>query len=220
MPVTTRSQRTTSAVKFVLPKPAHSYAEVAKNKFIMHMQKLMHCCETAKGKENKMRVSLQIFKYVNKELSGLIQNTSEKMWINFAATILIKTVDIMNQYNSFSQYDKLCIDREVVEGLNAEMLESRNFVTKLIKNNWNLSAEPIFVRAKEYIVSTENTRPRRNIKPVDYTGMDSREVVSSSGEIETVWQDTTTKEDPDYEFEEDEDEDEDEDEEEDEEDED
>lgn len=207
MPVTTRSQRTTSAVKFVLPKPAHSFAEVAKNKFIMHMQKLMHCCEKAKGKENKMRVSLQIFKYVNKELPGLIQNTSEKMWINFAATILIKTVDMEAQCNSFLEYDKLCIYREVVEGLNAEMLESRNFVTELIKKNWGLSTQPIFVQAKEYIVSTQNARPRRNIKPVDYTGMDSREVVSSSGEIETVWQDMTTKQDPDYEFEEEDEED-------------
>ena len=213
MPVTTRSQRTSSAIKFVLPKPAHSFAEVAKNKFIMHMKKLMHCCETAKCKENKIVVSLAVFRYINKEFPGLIKNTSEKMWLNFAATILIKTVDLETQCNSFSEYDKLCIYREVVEGLNAEMLESRNFVTELIKKNWDLCTHPIFVQAKEYIVSTQNARPRRNIKPVDYTGMDSREVVSSSGEIETVWQDMTTKQDPDYEFEEDEDEDDEEDEE-------
>lgn len=198
MPVTTRSQRN-SAIKFALPKPAHSFAEVAKNKFIMHMKKLMHCCETAKCKENKIVVSLAIFRYINKEFPGLIKNTSEKMWLNFAATILIKTVDIETQCNSFLEYDKLSIYRDVVEGLNAEMLESRNFVTELIKKNWGFSTQPIFVQAKEYIVSTQNTRPRRNVKPVDYTGMDTLEVIYSSGEIETIWDDLTTKEDPDYE---------------------
>jgi len=188
MPVTTRSQRN-SAVKAVLTKPEYKYSEVAKNKFIMHMQNLLHWCDKAKGKENKMRASLEIFKYVNKELPGLIQKTSEKMWINFAATIFIKANDIDNQYNSFSVHDKLCIDREVVENLNSETQRSREFVTTLIKNNWDLSSEPNVIRAKEYIVSTENVRPRRSVKPVDYTGM--------MDEI-----DLTAKEDPDYEFEE------------------
>lgn len=171
MPVTTRSQRS-SAVKFVLPKPANSYAEVAKNKFIMHMKKLVHCCEKAKGVENKMRVSLEIFKYVNKELPGVVQKTSEELWIKLAAIIFIKTLDIENQYNGLSMADKKLIDKEVLENLNAEMQKSRNFTTTLIRDNWVLSSHPKFIQAKEYISRSENVRPRRSVARVSYVGMD------------------------------------------------
>jgi hypothetical protein len=202
MPVTTRSQ-CNSAIKFALPKPAHSYAEVAKNKFIMHVKKLLHYCEKARGEENKMRVVLETFKYTNKELPEIIQKTSEKLWINFAALVFIKSIDIENEYNNLSSENKRVIDKTLVKNLNAELRIARRFVTTLVKNNWNLSSEPIFIQAKEYISKIEiaNNRPRRSVKPVDYTGMDSIEVECDSGETITIWDDFTKEYDPDYEFE-------------------
>jgi hypothetical protein len=54
----------------------------------------------------------------------------------------------------------------------------------------------------------ECSRPlRRNIKNVDYTGMDTIEPESEFDVITNIWEDLTLEEDPDYEFEEDEQED-------------
>ena len=55
----------------------------------------------------------------------------------------------------------------------------------------------------------ESHRPhRKNIKRVDYTGMDSIEPVDEFDTITNIWADVTTNKDSDYEFEDDEDEDE------------
>jgi hypothetical protein len=131
------------------------------------------------------------------------------MWIKFAATVFIKTFDIDNQYNNFDDSDKTLINKEIIEKLNCEMCKTRHFVTTLIKNNWNLSSEPNVIRAKEYITKLENTRPRRNLKTIDYTGMDTIEPRDEFDIITNIWADLTIYKDPDYEFEDDEDDDED-----------
>lgn len=60
------------------------------------------------------------------------------------------------------------------------------------------------------IVDLKYQRPQRNIKRVNYTGMDSIEPESEFDGITDIWADITIEEDPDYEFEEEYDHDEDE----------
>lgn len=105
-------------------------------------------------------------------MPGVVQKTSEELWIKLAAIIFIKTLDIENQYNGLSMADKKLIDKEVLENLNAEMQKSRNFTTTLIRDNWVLSSHPKFIQAKEYISRSENVRPRRSVARVSYVGMD------------------------------------------------
>ncbi len=199
MPVTTRSQRTTSPVHFVAPKPVNkSDPELYKYCFIYNMKKLFAWCESAQGKENKIRMCLETYRYINKELPEIIQKTSVNMWINFAATAYMKTTEYISEIEKGNWAD---INSVLIENFTNEFTKTRNFVITLIKNNWNLSSEYIN-KVKKYITSMENARPRRSVKPVDYTGMDSIEVECDSGETITIWDDFTKEYDPDYEFEE------------------
>lgn len=201
MPAITRNQRKI-ANNVTISKPATSIAEESKNSFVANMNTLFALCKIAQGKENKMRICLEIYTKVNKELPKLI-DTSVAVWLRFAAAVFNKTSEFINDSKTGNWSE---INKKLVEKFNDEIYKTRNFVMTLIKNNWDLC--PIHeevTRAKEEITRLEKLRPRRNIPDVNYTGMDTIEPEDEFDGITDIWFDATIEEDSDYEFEEDED---------------
>ena len=200
MPVITRNQHK-NANHVAIPKPEISFNEKLQNSFIANMNTLVALCEIAQGKENKMRICLEIYTKVNKELPKLIE-TSVAVWLGFAATLFNKTTEFIIDSETGSWCE---IDKKLVEKFNIEIYKARNFVATLIKNNFDLfSTHEQVMKAKEEIIRMETLRPRRNIPRVNYTGMDTIEPEDEFDEITDIWFDTTIEEDSDYEFEEDE----------------
>ena len=161
------------------------------------IKSLLDDCQNAFGMENKMKIVLQIYKFINNEIGNLIQ----KKWIKFICVVFDKIIELETEYHSGSWNQ---IDKKLVKTLLDELYKAKFSTIKIIKN-YDETAFDIVSKTKEKIASLECQRPRRNIQRVDYTGMDSIEPENEFDGITNIWEDLTIKEDPDYEFEEDQD---------------
>ena len=176
---------------------------------------LLDDCQNAFSRENKMKIALQIYKFINDEIGNLIQ----KKWIRFICTVFYKIIELETDYYSGSYNE---IDKNLVKIFLDELYKAKICIMNIIKNfnethydNTDcfyidsktkeivLKTVEIVSKTKEVIASLESQRPRRYIQRVDYTGMDSIEPESELDGITNIWEDLTIKEDPDYEFEED-----------------
>lgn len=198
MPAVTRNQRKNVA-NVVATKPVvptHS-------SFCAETKVLLARCDSTIGKENKMRIALEIFEKVNKELPQLIAVEDQKMsWKNFAACVFNKINDFNDEYSSGNWND---IDNELVDKFVYELCKAKEFTAEIIRNYSGPCNTDLMIKAKNELERLATMRPRRNIKRVDYTGMDTIEPESEYDGITDIWADLTLSEDPDYEFEEDED---------------
>jgi hypothetical protein len=156
MPVITRSQSKKNCVN------------AAKHTFISDVHKLLCACSVAEGKENKMRVALEIFEYINQKLPEVVKRDGNESWGNFAAAVFNKTTEMLD--DAF-QGNWFYVDKTLAKQFSAELHKSRDITTCLIKNNPRSSSNPQVMEAAKL----ENTRPRRNIARVDYRGMDTME---------------------------------------------
>lgn len=156
MPVLTRSQSKKNCVNAV------------KHTFISDVNKLLCACSVAEGKENKMRVALEIFEYINQNLPEVVKRDENELWRNFAAAVFNKTTEMLD--DAF-QGNWFYVDKTLAKKFSAELHRSRDITTCLIKNNPRSSSNPQVMEAAKL----ENTRPRRNIARVDYRGMDTME---------------------------------------------
>ena len=160
MPVITRSQRKNSNI------------EEVKKHFVSNMNRLLEECDTAKGKENKMRVALEVYENVNKHLAELVEKYKSETWIGFTATVFNKTTDMLNDAKQGYWFG---VDDALVKKFNTELHKSRTLCMSIIKNNPMSSSKICIVRAKEDIAKMENSRPRRSVLRVDYRDMDMME---------------------------------------------
>jgi hypothetical protein len=178
MPVITRSQ---------------SKKNEMKDNFVLSLNKLMLLCSTAKGKENKMRVCLEVFQIVNNNLPELVKKNKGDVWIRLAATMFNKTTE-MNEDER--QGGWVYVDKTLSKKFKTELLKCREFTGSYVKANSVLSPKQdiCVFRAVEEIQKMEKSsrprrniarveeaakleysRPRRNIARVDYRGMDTME---------------------------------------------
>jgi hypothetical protein len=216
MPAVTRSIE--RSVQSSIPT-ATSHDHDLRGSFVANMRKLLAYFESAQGKENKIRICLEIYETTNKALPKLIEKYKYvESWYRFAATVFNKTTEFITD---FEEGNWVGVDKNLVEKFNDEIYKARKFVATLIKNDWVLfpKIEEV-IKAKKEIERLEKSRPRRNIPRIDYTGMDTIELVYEYDCITNIWFDETEEDDSDYEFEEDEDDEDEDDEDEDDEDED
>ena len=213
MPVITRNQR--NNVSVVKPTVATvtqpSMLQLANNDrtistlFIDKIKTLLANCEREVFKENRMIVALEIYKSINKDLDKIILAEGVKKWIKFVCIIADKIDEFDSDYR-IGEWDN--IDKKLVETFIDEINRAKIYTLNIIKNYSEDALSDIVLKTKERFAAFESQRPRRNIKRVDYTGMDS---IEPECEFTDIWFDTTIKEDPDYEFDEDDEDDEDED---------
>lgn len=200
MPAVTRNQRN----NVVATKPVVAIAPVVPthSSFCAETKVLLARCDSTIGKENKMRIALEIFEKVNKELPQLIAVEDQKMsWRNFAACVFNKINDFNDEYSSGNWND---IDNKLVDKFVDELCKAKDFTSEIIRNYSGPCNTDLMIKAKNELERLATMRPRRNIKRVDYTGMDTIEPESEYDGITDIWADLTLSEDPDYEFEEDE----------------
>ena len=206
MPIITRNQRNNLAN---VTQP--SMLQLANNDrtimtlFIDKIKTLLANCEREVFKENRMIVALEIYKSINKDLDKIILAEGIKKWIKFVCIIADKIDEFDSDYR-IGKWDD--IDKKLVETFMDEINRAKIYTLNIIKNYTEDEWSNIVLKTKEKFAAFESQRPRRNIKRVDYTGMDS---IEPECEFTDIWFDTTIEEDPDYEFEEDEDDEDDED---------
>ena len=129
-----------------------------KVEFISNTNNLINICHATKGKENKMRIALEIFQSINKYLSELIGETSVKMcYLAFIATTFNKTTEILDDAKQGNWFN---LDKRLVKQFNTELHKSRTLAMSIIKNNSALCSCPHhsipIIKAKEDIAKMEN----------------------------------------------------------------
>lgn len=159
MPVTTRSQSKNNEMK---------------DNFVSNVNRLLLLCPAAKGKENKMRVCLEVFQIVNDNLPELIKKNKGDVWIRFAATMFNKTTEMLEDER---QGGWVYVDKTLSKKFKTELLKCREFTASFVKANSLLSPNQhtCVFRAEEDIQKMEKLRPRRSVMRVDYRGMDMME---------------------------------------------
>jgi len=205
MPVITRSQANNVAnVTQPSMVKVSNKVTIPKALFVNRIKNLLEDNRLEINMEKRMIISLKIYKLINRYLNELILAEGITKWFRFTCTIVNKCYDFISQYRD-GQWEK--IDKKLVETFMYEINRAKIYAVNIIlKYNENESSDIVF-KTKQRIAAFESLRPRRNIKLVDYTGMDC---IAPEGE-EEFWSDTTIEEDPDYEFEEEDDEDDDDD---------
>lgn len=206
MPVVTRNQRKNviADAKPVIVKPQVSdylYRENKRLSFINKMKNLLAKCEQAIGKENKMICALEVYQTINRDVNKLLQDTGVPIWIKFICSVFDKIIQFETDYRNGGWNE---INEQLVEKFNQELSLAKKFVVNIIKNYNHEVWSELVSQCKDKITALEAQRPRRNIKRVNYTYMDTIEPECEDDGITDIWADLTLNEDPDYEFEEDE----------------
>ena len=206
MPIITRNQfKNTVAAKALVPSTILGLSEKL---FCAETKVLLARCDSAYGKENKMRVALEIFEKVNKELPEIIASQNQNnLWINFVCCVFNKINQLNDEYNSGDWHE---IDKKLLDKFLGELSKAKEFTSEIIRNYNGPYNTDIMIKAKNEHERLSKIRPRRNIKRVNYTGMDMIEPENEFDGITNIWADLTIQGDPDYEFEEDEDDEDDE----------
>ena len=173
--------------------------------FATKIKDLLAKCDLEVGKENKMKVALEIYKLFNQEFDKTIAAEGINKWIRFVSTVFDKIIEFENEYHSGAW---LQIEENLVQTFLDELNKTKKYTINLIKNYDGIYWSELISQTKVKIAAL---RPRRNIKRVNYTYMDTIEPECKYDGITDIWFDLTLNEDPDYVFEEDEDDEEDED---------
>lgn len=160
------------------------------------MKNLLAICEKEKCKENKIKTALQIYNLINHNLNKVIKIEGIDRWIVYVCTVFNKILEFEDQRNS-GAWNK--VDKILVENFVSELNKTKEFSLNIIKN-YNGLLSYMISQTKEKILELESRSSRRNIKRVDYTGMDSIEPKSEFDLITNIWADETIVEDPDYVF--------------------
>lgn len=171
MPVITRSQSKKVAA-------SESQAEIQKvadyremqGSFVSTVNKLLLLCSSAVGKENKMRVCLEVFQTVNKFLPKLVEDKKGDVFVRFAATIFNKTTEMLEDEESGGW---AWVDKALTKEFKTELLKSREFTSSFIKSSWEKAPHECIRRARAEISRMEkSSRPRRAVTRVDYRDME------------------------------------------------
>lgn len=178
MPAITRSQRKAMQASQV-SNPVVNIDEVnryKKNEFIRKCKQLLSDCQKAFGKENKAKICIKLYDIINNELPELFEKDKYE-WIHFVASTYNKILDIERELNE----SNFIISVDILDTLSTKLFQAKNFTSEMLKKHSDLRIHPQIEKAMKNLKKTEPTRPRRNIKRVDYTGMDMNE--DDKGEV-------------------------------------
>jgi hypothetical protein len=176
MPVITRSQSKKAVASEVQPVITRNqnkdadYIEM-EHSFVSTVNRLLLLCSSAEGKENKMRVCLEVFQIVNRCLPKLVEDKKRDVYLRFAATVFNKTTEMLEDEERGGW---AWVDKALAKKFKTELLKSREFTASFVKANSLLSPNQhtCVFRAEEDIQKMEKSRPRRSVTRVDYRDME------------------------------------------------
>lgn len=217
MPVATRSQSRKNqmlnniAINDIAVNEKTTENKLTGHEFIEKIKELLRLVDEATTRSNKLKITVQIFKTVNANLQNIINSDGIDKWINFSATVYLKIIEFEDDYFSRSFND--ITDNKLLSEFLAELHKPKDYLINLLLNydverldSGKINNKQNVARAKKLI---NERRPRRLIKPINYTYMDIIEPASKYDGITDIWADPTIDEDPDYDPNEDNEEDED-----------
>jgi hypothetical protein len=205
MPVMTRNMKNlfNQSVEFYNKSTDFVEKDFNEKIFTTQMKKLLYDCECTIGKEKKMIISIKIFEMVNDKLEKLLLNNKFK-WYKFAATVYNKSCEFYDDMNS-GKFNEIA-NKNLVKKHCQEFMKTKKNLAIYLKNLFT-SASPNLIEWKHIQIERaltnlerENSfRPKRNIRIVNYIGMDT---IEPRDENENIWTDYSIYEDPDYIYEE------------------
>ena len=143
--------------------------------FIAELRKLLSTLDRAVTFKNKMKITLKIYTKINQILPEFLDAQNIKLsWIHFICTVFDKVNQYNHEYSSgnWNHIDKTLADKFI------QKLDITTHLTSNIITNYSGPNATYFIGFKNIIIkNNENTlilsqmRPRRNIKPINYTGM-------------------------------------------------
>jgi hypothetical protein len=174
MPVITRSQSKKAVASEVQPVITQNqnkdadYIEM-EHSFVTTVNRLLLLCSSAEGKENKMRVCLEVFQIVNRCLPKLVEDKKRDVYLRFAATVFNKTTEMLEdeEHGGWAW-----VDKALTKEFKTELLKSREFTASFIKSSWEKAPRECIRRARAEISRMEKSRPRRAVTRVDYRDME------------------------------------------------
>ena len=141
MPVITRSQSKQIAASEVQPVITRNLNKDADYKemwdsFVSTVNRLLLLCSAAVGKENKMRVCLEVFQIVNRCLPKLVEDKKGDVYLRFAATVFNKTTEMLEdeEHGGWAW-----VDKTLSKKFKTELLKCREFTASFVKANSVLS---------------------------------------------------------------------------------
>jgi len=217
MPVTTRSQsraqkmketntNANTSNKIVVNPDETKYFKI-KDSFIAKIKKTLADCESAVGKENKMRECKNVMKRISYDLPYLLEKSKlydKNCWQKYAVTVYNKCIEFDNEYILNKGWPEL--DQELIREFVSEYQFTKKIVTNHIKSV-DINAltkeehKQLVTAAKKAIETAEKGRyynNKRNIPVVDYTGMDTIEPEFEYDGITDIWYDDSYYSDSDY----------------------
>jgi hypothetical protein len=173
--------------------------ELTAKSFVYKMQNLLDTYEQTIGRENKMKVVLEIYQTFNRVINKFIKNDNVSRWVKYLYAMFNKSIEFEKNYQDDGWHE---INEQLVENVIQELNLAKNFIVKIITNYNDDKWSDLALQIKNKFAEQ---RPRRNIKRVNYTGMDIIQPKYDDEIIANIWSDLTITSDPDYEFEEDKD---------------
>jgi hypothetical protein len=161
--------------------------------FADFVKRCLQKCEDAIGKENKINITTKLFTYLNANLEKVLEIATTDKWINFVCVIYMKCIEFENIYHKGLWFS---VNTEICDKFLSELNKVKQ-ITYIIIQTYNgvKKYDEIFIETNKMIA---NSRPRRNIKRVNYTYMDSVEPECCDN-IADIWKDYTVEYDSDYE---------------------
>lgn len=179
--------------------------------FVSDIRVLLTACEKANGKENRLKICIEIYKLINKKFPELIEKYHyyKKSYIKFAITAYNKAIEFELEYQNKLWDDYVCPDliKQFMDILYLSLDILSEYLIDYNKNNIDNNEQLIktldIIKKRKLEQAKLSGRPKRNIKKVSYVGMDTIEPKSEYDAITNIWFDKTIYYDSDYEFEED-----------------
>lgn len=182
-------------------------------RFVRIIKKLFHDSKETNDTKTKVEITIAIYKEFNRTFPDIFSNLRDEkrilLWLRFVAVALLKITEFNNLIKSGNLKN---ITSEKIDEIVYEFSVARNYILGIMYDYNYLVEQNLhdnyFALAKAEITRFESLKPRRNprrnIKQVDYTGMDTIEPYDEFDGITDIWYDESISYDPDYEPSEDE----------------
>ena len=120
---------------------------------------------------DKIKLLTEIYSTINENFPCLYENNKFK-WIRFVAASFNKILQFEEEIKNQPHYK---FDEESLENFNRELSKTKEYTFQILNGDTSFTGFESVQTAKKNIKEMMFQRPKRNIKRVNYTGMDMNE---------------------------------------------
>ena len=182
MPVITRSQKVTptfvveakvSTKKKVVKRINNIREIINERKFVEKIKPLLESVnqESFATLNDKIILSTIIYGTINQYFPDIYEANKLK-WINFMALVFNKTIELEQQIKEQPHYK---FDEVTLENFNRELNKARKITVQILSGDTSFTTDQTVLLAKQKILNMSNQRSRRNLKRINYSGLDMNE---------------------------------------------